>query len=237
MTIGQSVLDRSRADGDLTAMLQAWKGGDQGALDRLVAQVYRELRAVAAKHFAGMGVGETMRPTVLINEVYLRLLHRRDMVFANRGQFFWFAGQLMRQILVEYLRARMCQKRGAGATVLALKEDGVPCPETGLDGMQLLALDEALAKLQKIDPRQGRVVALRFFAGLEIREIADLLGVSPATVKRDWQVARLWFARELSNGRTRAVNAGGTGGSMAGKAGRGGLESPRTQSVRREGKP
>lgn len=139
--------------------------------------------------------GHTLQPTALINEVYLKLAEQSHAIWQNRAQFFGVAGQAMRRILVDHARARRSAKRGGGAQPITLENFSDPIETAGVD---VLDLNEALQKLEAIDPDQARIVELRYFTGLNIEETADALGISPATVKREWAVARAWLRRELS---------------------------------------
>jgi len=187
--------------GEITALLRSWALGEEGAVDALVRSTYEELRKTARAHLAGSVSASTLQPTALINEAYLRLMGVRGSSFASRGQFFAFASQLMRHILVEYIRARYTQKRGGGQPKLSLDEPGIDLAgREDLDLPTLLSLDEALTKLDEIDPRKRRIVEMRFFAGLEVTEIAEVLDCSPSTVKREWRFTKRWLARELGQG-------------------------------------
>ena len=184
--------------GEITALLRSWEMGEEGAVDALIDATYEELRKTARAHMAGSGSGHTLQPTALINEAYLRLMGGRGFSFASRGQFFAFAGQLMRHILVEHIRARTTQKRGSGRPKLSLDTPGLNLIDReDLDLPMLLSLDEALSRLDEIDPRKRRIVEMRFFAGLEITEIAEVLDCSPSTVKREWRFTKRWLASEL----------------------------------------
>lgn len=182
---------------DVTRLLDAWSGGDPEALDRLMPLVVGDLRQVAAKYLAGEDAAHTLQPTALVNEVYLRLAGRRTVHWQNRAQFFAVAAEIMRRILVDHARRRKRAKHGHGLLRVPLDES-IPLPEDDLD---LIALDAALDRLAAIDPRQSRVVELRYFAGLTIEETAAVLECSPMTVKREWRTARLWLFDELSGPR------------------------------------
>jgi RNA polymerase sigma factor (TIGR02999 family) len=181
---------------DVTALLQEWGSGDQGALDRLVPLVYGDLRRLAQSHFGRESSGHTLQATAVVNELYLLLLEQKRVRWQNRGQFLAVAATLMRRILVDHARKRRAAKRGGDAVVLALDES-VAVPEAGMP--DVVALDDALDALSVLSPRQGRIVEMRFFGGLTIEETAAVLGVSPATVKLDWNLARAWLFRELKN--------------------------------------
>lgn len=181
-------------ENDVTALLHEWSVGDREALSRLMPLVFEELRHIAAGYFAREGEGHTLQPTALVNEVYLRLLGRRTVHWQNRAHFFGFAAELMRRILVDHARGRQTVKRGSGFPRISLEESQAPPEERDVD---LIALDDALNTLETMDPRQKRIVEMRFFAGLTNEEIAELLDVSPTTVKREWRTARLWLFREI----------------------------------------
>lgn len=191
MTTENSAPDAS----EVTRLLHAWSDGDADALTRLMPLVFGDLRRIAAAHFARENAGHTLQPTALVHELYLRLRGRRHVDWHNRAQFFSFAGQLMRRILVDHARGRLTAKRGGGATRLDV--DAMPNVAATLDDPEMVALDEALKDLEQIDPRQAKIVELRFFMGLNNKEIATVLGISTTTVKREWQTARLWLFREV----------------------------------------
>lgn len=197
MNMGEGEGDRTR--GAITELLGDWVEGEPDALAALAEVVVDELRAIAARIMSAEGAVSVLQPTALVNELYIRLSRRRTVTFTNRAHFFGFAAQAMRRILVDAARKRRAAKRGGGRRRVELERDdefpGVP-PDADVD---LLALDHALERLGTLDPRQARVVELRFFTGLEFVEIADMLGVSPATVYRDWATARVWLYRELSD--------------------------------------
>lgn len=178
---------------DVTGLLVDWSRGDDEALERLMPLVVDELRHLARSHFRREPDGHTLQPTALVNEVYLRLTDQRQVQWDNRSQFFAFAATLMRRVLVDHAKARRTAKRGGHVRKVSLQEViGLAEPED----VDLLALDDALSTLAEIDPRQSRIVELRFFAGLTHEEIAEVLEVSVSTVKREWRTARLWLYRE-----------------------------------------
>jgi RNA polymerase sigma factor (TIGR02999 family) len=181
---------------DVTGLLLSWRQGDAEALDRLVPLVYDELRRVARHRLQREQPGHPLQATALVHEVYLRLVDVDRLTLNNRTHFFAVAAKLMRQILVEYARRQHADKRGGGVTVLSLDEAS---PRAWTSSVDVLALDEALDALSAIDARQCRVVELRFFAGLNIDEAAEALGVSPATVEREWALAKAWLYRRLSS--------------------------------------
>ena len=181
----------------ITTLLQAWGGGDSAALDQLVPIVYDELHRQAERFLRREAPGHTLQTTALVNEAYLRLIDQRQAHWQNRAQFFGIAGQLMRRILVDHARAHRAAKRGGDAVQVTLDESAVEATGSDLD---LLALDDALTRLATLDPQQAKVVELRYFTGLGIEETAEALDISPATVKREWAMARAWLKRELGGG-------------------------------------
>jgi len=181
---------------DVTDLLLSWRQGDAAALDRLVPLVYDELRRVAQRRLRGESPGHALQATALVHEVYLRLVDVDRMTLTSRAHFFGVAATLMRQILVDHARRQRADKRGGGVTMLSLDEAS---PAAWTSSVDLLALDEALDALSAIDARQCRVVELRFFAGLTIDEAATALGISPATVEREWALAKAWLFRRLSS--------------------------------------
>ncbi len=184
------------SDTDVTALLRNWGQGDPEALDRLMPLVLGELRRVARSYFAGERPGHTLQPTALVNEVFMWLKERKQVQWESRNQFFGFAAQLMRRILVDYARSHSRQKRGAGVVVQPLDEALTLAAAKDVD---LIELDDALKELEKIDPEASQVVEMSFFAGLTQEEIADILQVSKMTVRRRWMAARLWLYRELKH--------------------------------------
>ena len=181
-------------DGEITRLLVAWSGGDQAALDHLMPRVETELRRIARRHFAREDAGHTLQPTALVNELYLRLVDRRSVRWNNRAHFFGFAAQAMRRILVDHARVRDAEKRGQGRRNLSLEEIDEASVTREID---LVALDDALTSLAEIDPRQSRLVELRYFGGLTHEEVAEVLGISPRTAYREWRTARLWLKHAL----------------------------------------
>jgi RNA polymerase sigma-70 factor, ECF subfamily len=182
---------------NVTQMLAALKSGDREALDQLIPVVYDELRRMAARHLRRERAGHTLQTTALIHETYLKLVDQRVAEWQGRAHFFGVASQLMRRILVDHARAHDAEKRGGGGERVPL-EDVVLLYEDR--GVNLAALDEALTKLEAFDPRQAKIVEMRYFGGLTIEETAEALGVSPATVKNDWGIAKAWLLREISRG-------------------------------------
>ena len=180
---------------DVTALLQAWSDGDRGALDRLTPIVYDELRRLARRYLRRERTGHSLQTTVLVNEAYVRLVDYKRMQWQNRAHFFAVSAQLMRRILVEHAR-RHNLKRGGGLQHVSLEEAG---EVGGGRPTDLVALDDAMNALARLDPRKARVVEMRFFGGLSVEETAEVLNVSPVTVMRDWSTARAWLYRELKN--------------------------------------
>jgi RNA polymerase sigma factor (TIGR02999 family) len=183
----------------VTRLLVDWQNGNPQALESLIPVVYRELRAIAGRYLSREPVGHTLQSTALVHEAYFKLVGQRRMQWQNRAQFFGIAAQMMRRILVDHARHRLRDKRGGSATKLSLDEALVSAvPASDVD---LLALDDALTALAEIDPRGARIIELRFFSGLTLEETAEVLGISPGTVKRDWSAARAWLYREMSQTR------------------------------------
>jgi len=174
-----------------------WSSGDSAALDALIPLVYSELRRLARYYLQQEKQGHTLSSTALVHEAYLRLVTQKEVTWQNRAHFFGVASQMMRRILVDHARKRASVKRGGEALTLALDEAD---PVTQQREIDLVALDDALVGLAKMDQRQSRLVELRFFGGLSIEETSEVLGVSAPTVKRDWASARAWLFRELSRG-------------------------------------
>ena len=182
---------------DVTGLLLAWGRGDQSAADRLVPVVYDELRRQAERAMRREGGEHTLQATALVHESYLRLVDQRRVEWRNRAHFFAIASTVMRRVLVDHARARLAAKRGGGAAPVSHAGVAAGTPD-GTDEADLIALHEALEKLAALDPDQARLVELRYFGGLTIEETAEALSVSPATVKREWALARAWLRRELA---------------------------------------
>lgn len=180
---------------NVTELLNDWSKGNKEALDQLVPLVYDELRRQAARYLRREQVGHTLQTTALIHEAYLRLVDQRSVHWQNRAQFFGIAGQMMRRILVDHARTKKRAKRGGSDIRVSLDQAVAISSKKDLD---IVALDEALGRLEEIDPQQSRIVELRFFSGLSVEETAAVLGISAATVKRDWSVAKAWLHREIS---------------------------------------
>jgi RNA polymerase sigma factor (TIGR02999 family) len=180
---------------EITQLLIAWNQGDQSARDELMPIIYQELRRLARGYLRRERPNHTLQPTALVHEAFLRLVDQGQVNWQNRAHFFGIAARLMRQILINHAEARRAAKRGGSAERVSLSQVDNRAGEQEVD---LIALDEALRNLESIDPLQSRIVELRYFSGLTIEEIAEVLGISPATVKREWSTARAWLRRELS---------------------------------------
>ena len=181
---------------EVTALLKEWAAGDRAALERLMPLVYEELRRLAASQLRAERRNHTLQPTALVHEAYMRLIGQRSVSWANRAHFFGIASRMMRRILVDHARKRRRNKRSPGTVYL---DPGLGTAEAGAAdrGPELLALDDALTELEKLDARQARVVELRFFAGLSVEETAEVAGISTATVKREWATARAFLRHEI----------------------------------------
>jgi RNA polymerase sigma factor (TIGR02999 family) len=190
-------MSRLRAAANPTTLLLAWARGDEAALDQLIPLVHNELRQLARRHMAGERAGHTLQATALVNEAYLRLIDVQHVNWQNRAHFLAMSARLMRRILVDYARSRGYQKRGGGAVKVTFDEG---LPVAGGRDQDLVAVDDALEALGRIDERKCKVVELRFFGGLSVEETATVLKVSPETVMRDWKLAKAWLLRELRSG-------------------------------------
>jgi len=183
-------------DGDVTRLLRQLRSGDQDAAGKLITAVYAELRQVAARALRNERPGHTLQPTALVHEAFLKLAGSAGVEWRDRAHFFGVAARLMRQILVDYARRRGAAKRGRGTRItldgsLLVAEDRLA---------DVVAMDEVVNRLESLDPRQGRIVELRFFGGLSVEEVAEVLQISTPTVKREWQSAKAWLHRELTRG-------------------------------------
>jgi RNA polymerase sigma factor (TIGR02999 family) len=195
----------NKPGGEVTQLLLRWRGGDEAALAALLPLVYEELRSLARRHLRHERGSHTLQRTALVHEAFLRIVDQKQVDWESRTQFYGIASQMMRRVLVDHARKRSAAKRGDGAphvdlaAVLMEEGEGSPLPsqETAID---FAAIDDALKRLEALDPQQGRLVELRFFGGLSIKETADIIGVSPATVKREWAIARAWLQREIMAG-------------------------------------
>ncbi|HEX5686328.1 MAG TPA: ECF-type sigma factor [Ideonella sp.] len=204
----QAEADHSDIRSPITALLHSWSNGDEQALDRLVPLVYDDLRQLARRHLRHERDNHTLQSTGLVHEAFMRLAQRSELHLASRGEFFGWMSTLMRRILVDHARSRHAAKRGSGIppqSLDALQEEAgeLASPGDGDAILDIIQLDEALQELAQLDDRQGRVVELRFFGGLSVDETAEAIGVSAATVKREWSTARAWLLREL--GRRKAA--------------------------------
>ena len=179
---------------EVTRWLIAGSAGDVRALEALLPLVYDELHRQAVRFFHRERAGHTLQPTALVNEVYLRLINQHEVNWQNRAQFFGIAAEMMRRILVSHARSRQAAKRGGAAQHITLDEGLAAAPQRD---MNLLALDEALTRLEQLDPEKSRMVELRFFSGLSVEETAEVMGVSPRTIDRQWQTAKAWLYREI----------------------------------------
>ena len=185
----------------VTALLVAWGDGDESALARLIPIVHDELHRIARACMAGERADHTLEATALVNEAYLRLIDTHGINWQNRAHFLSMAARLMRRILVDFARSKQYQKRGGGAVAVTLAPDLALSAEPGRD---LVALDDALKALAKVDERKSRVIEMRFFGGLSVKETAEALHVSPETVMRDWKLAKAWLLRQLRETDTNA---------------------------------
>jgi|SRR5690348_421044 RNA polymerase sigma factor (TIGR02999 family) len=179
--------------GEITRLLNAWRNGDQAALEQLAPAVESELHQLARLYLSKEPAGNTLQPTALVNEAYLRLIEWNTVEWQNRAHFYAVAAKIMRRLLVNQAVARRRQKRGGSAIVVSLSEAGVTPDRSA----EVIALDEALKSLAKFDDRKSRIVELRFFGGLNAEETAEVLGISSRTVHREWDLARAWLFREL----------------------------------------
>lgn len=184
----------------VTQLLAELSAGNQQALDQLLPLIYDELRQMAARYLGRERRGHTLQATALVHEAYFRLVDQRAVQWRDRSHFFAIAAQAMRRILVDHARARQASKRGAGFARVTIDDGAVLGDDSALPPEELLAIDEALTELAALDPQQGRIVELRFFGGFTVEETAEVLGISPATVKREWATARAWLHRRLVGG-------------------------------------
>jgi RNA polymerase sigma-70 factor (ECF subfamily) len=179
---------------EVTQLLLAWSDGDQTALDQILPLVHGELHRLARRYMQRERVGHALQTTALVNEAYLRLVDWKNVHWQNRAHFFGVAAQLMRRILVDFARSHRYTKRGGKAVQVSLEEAATLSHDRGRD---LIALDDALKSLARLDPRKAQIVELKFFGGLSVEEAAEVLKVSPRTVMREWNLARAWLYREL----------------------------------------
>ena len=192
--------EASRPPAEITVLLRAWQDGDRRALDRLIALVYHELHVIASRYMAHEWRKGALETTDLVNEAYMKLVDQRDVDWQNRAQFFAVAAQVMRRILLDDARRRLRGKRGAGAVQVPVDAVVIAAPDAG-DAVDILAIDRALEDLERFDPDQAKIVELRFFGGMTVEETSVVLGVSQATVKREWAVAKAWLYGNLTKGR------------------------------------
>lgn len=183
---------------EITRLLADWGKGDRSALERLLPLVHSELRQIARRQMSQERPGHTLQATALINEAYLKLLGREGFEWHNRAHFFAVCAQIMRHILIDHARAHAREKRGGAAIRVSL--DDAHAAVAGEKADQLIALEEALAVLERLDPQKGRIVELRYFGGLSLEETAEVLQISPRTVRREWQRAKAWLCRMITEG-------------------------------------
>lgn len=181
----------------ITELLVEWRDGDETALDRLMPLVYEELRRLARYYMRGERPGHTLQTAALVNEAYLRLVDHKGMRWQNRAHFYAVASQAMRRILVDHARSRQYLKRGGGNQIVGLDEAAAVVQKQALD---VVALDDALTDLSAIDPRKSQIVEMRYFGGMTVEETAEVLGLSPVTVMRDWSTAKAWLLRAIRTG-------------------------------------
>lgn len=193
--VAQGFSNTNHTGHEITELLRAWRHGDEKALEKLTPKVYRELHRAAKRCMKSERDGHTLQTTALINELYLRLTSLKGIDWQNRAHFFAVCARQMRRILTDEARARQSHKRGGGAPSVPLEEAPVVSPQSY---REVLAIDDALDALGKVDPRKSQVVELRFYGGLSVEETAEILKVSPDTVVRDWRLAKAWLLRELS---------------------------------------
>lgn len=179
---------------DISVILKDWSGGNRTSADALLTLVYDELRKIAGRYLRKESSGHTLQPTALVHEAYMKLIDISDINWQDRAHFFAVSANVMRHILVDHARAKLADKRGGDAQRIALEDAISLSDEPNID---LLAVDEALKELAELDEQQSRIVELRFFGGLTIEETAHVVGISPATVKREWAMAKAWLHRKL----------------------------------------
>src|SRR5215475_62176 len=192
---GKGAVLSDQVNQDVTALLVKWSGGDRAALEELMPLVYGELKRLAGSYLRRERPDHTLQSAALVNEAYMRLIDQSQVRWQNKSHFFGIAAQMMRRILVDHARGHKAEKRGAGVELLDLNEAVAQAQKQSID---LLGLDEALATLEKMDAQQSKIIELRFFGGLSIEETAEVLGISPATVKRDFAAARAWLYRAVT---------------------------------------
>ena len=197
MKSAQPVYDRLKFIGPITQMLDDWHFGDLDALREVMPLFYDLLRNQAGYYLDMEDAGFTLQPTALVNEAYLRLAGSQNVRFRSRTHFYFFISRLMRRVLVEHARARLTKRRGEGRYAHSLDDFDALAQDGGMEPEWLLSLEDALDRMEVLDPRRAQIVGLRFFVGLKVEEIAELLGISTRTVKRTWRTARLWLAKEI----------------------------------------
>jgi RNA polymerase sigma-70 factor, ECF subfamily len=184
---------------DITQLLQDWQRGDREALDRLMPLVYDELHLIATRHLARERRERTLQTTALVNEAYMKLVGQRKVDWQNRAHFFALAARLMRRIILDDARRRQSEKHGGDAVLVPIDDVEISTPSVTVDAVDVLGLDRALTDLEAIDADQSRIVELRFYGGLTIEETAEVMGVSIATIKREWALAKSWLYRALTD--------------------------------------
>jgi RNA polymerase sigma-70 factor (ECF subfamily) len=187
------------SQGEVTSLLAAWGKGDQSALNELMPLVYNELHRIAGRSWNWKNQGNTLQPTALIHEAFLKLAGSENTSFQNRGHFMAVACTAMRQILVNHAMSHRAAKRGSGGATVSLDDVQLAVHQ---EAAEVVALHEALDRFQAVDPRKSKIVEMKYFGGLSIEEIAEALGISVVTVNRDWRLARTWLNREMSDGRS-----------------------------------
>ena len=188
------MIESDEPAGEVTRLLGAWSDGDRQALNDLMPLVYAELHRIARRAWSGQRPGDTLQPTILIHEAYIKLIEQEKPAFQDRSHFFAVAATAMRHILVNHAKANLAAKRGGGGLNLSL-DDAEPMIQR--EAAEVIALHEALEALHAIDPRKSRIVELRYFGGLSIEDTAKVLGISTITVNRDWRLSRAWLSREM----------------------------------------
>jgi RNA polymerase sigma-70 factor, ECF subfamily len=192
---------------EVTQLLRAWQSGEREALDRLIPLVYEELRVIASRVASQEWRNGSMQTTALVNEAFMKLVDQRSADWQNRAHFFAIAAQVMRRILLDDARRRLREKRGGGTVTISIDQLSPSPSAAAVDMVDIIAIDRALRDLERLDPDQARIIELRFFGGLTVEETGAVLGVSPATVKREWSVAKGWLYRALTSGPAAAAEA------------------------------
>jgi RNA polymerase sigma factor (TIGR02999 family) len=184
----------------ITRLLRDWQSGDREALDRLIPLVYEELRLIASRHLSREPPHGVIQTTALVNETYMKLVDQRRVDWQSRAHFFAIAAQVMRRVLIDDARRRLRHKRGGDAVTIAVEDLSATAQDAPLDALDIIAVDRALRQLQQLDPDQARIVELRFFGGLTVEETSAVLGMSRASVEREWALAKGWLHRALTTG-------------------------------------